>query len=79
MKGRLMHEEIRRHIHATGARSADEELALAAAIAGACWPGGASDRLEPAAVAWIRRWRPARAGAVLPACSCAAGRCPVCN
>jgi hypothetical protein len=43
------------------------------------WPGGPSDRREPAAARWVRRWGPALTVASLPACSCAAGRCAVCN
>jgi len=65
---------------------------LAALIAGAhrsssehglthgCLPGAASaDRSEPAARQWLRRWRPARAAAAVPVCSCTTGRCVVCN
>jgi hypothetical protein len=43
-----------------------------------CWPGG-DDRSEPAARAWVRAWRPARAMARVPVCRCASGRCGVCN
>jgi hypothetical protein len=48
-------------------------------LSGACWPGGGSDRLEPAAVAWVKRWRPASAAIALPMCACAVGRCAICN
>jgi hypothetical protein len=48
-------------------------------IVATCWPGGTADRTEPAALGWLRRWRPATADLVLPACSCAGGRCAVCN
>jgi hypothetical protein len=44
-----------------------------------CWPGGASDRREPAALEWVRRWRPSRLTAQPAACSCVRGRCAVCN
>jgi len=43
------------------------------------WPGGSRDRSEPVALEWVRRWGPRRIGALLPACSCTAGRCRVCN
>jgi hypothetical protein len=67
-------EQIRHHIE--GTRQARR---LAARILAACWPGGSADRSERAALAWVRRWRPERAGVTLPACSCATGRCGVCN
>jgi hypothetical protein len=38
-----------------------------------------SDRHEPAAHEWLRRWRPRPATFVSPACTCVAGRCLVCN
>lgn len=44
-----------------------------------CWPGGTADRTEPVALGWMRHWRPATANLVLPACSCAGGRCTLCN
>jgi hypothetical protein len=44
------------------------------------WPGGHADRRDPAAVEWVRRWAPARAQrSFMDDCSCAAGRCAVCN
>jgi hypothetical protein len=48
-------------------------------IARGCWPGGAEDRTEPAALKWVRQWRPATFAASLPACSCTAGKCRICN
>jgi hypothetical protein len=38
-----------------------------------------SDRAVPPARAWLRRWRPRAAPLLPPACSCAVGRCGVCN
>ncbi len=75
MSGNPMHE----HIRAAAAHSAPERLRLTARMLGECWPGGASDRTEPAARAWLRGWRPSRLGATIPACSCTDGRCRVCN
>jgi len=70
-------DSIRRHI---AALAADARAAHAAQLlAGACWPGGPADRAEPAALHWLRRWRPARAAVPLRLCSCAGGRCAVCN
>lgn len=39
----------------------------------------ADDRTIPAAREWLARWRPARAAVPIRACTCAAGRCAVCN
>jgi hypothetical protein len=38
-----------------------------------------SDRSHPGALAWLRLWRPRGPAPILTACSCATGRCPVCN
>jgi hypothetical protein len=38
-----------------------------------------SDRHEPGAHEWLRRWSPTPARFIAPACTCAAGRCLVCN
>ena len=52
---------------------------LAASLGDRCWPGGAADRTEPAARAWLSHWRPERLAAVLVRCTCARGRCLLCN
>ena len=44
-----------------------------------CWPSGGADRTLPAALAMASRWRPERTGIDLMACTCATGRCRVCN
>jgi hypothetical protein len=76
-----MHDDdhIREHIAAVSARDEAETTTLISRIQRACWPGGAGDRTEPSARSWLKRWRPARAAAPVPACSCAHGRCAVCN
>ena len=51
--------------------------ALLAATLAARW--SASDRLEPEAHEWLRRWTPKPAHFVTPECTCATGRCVVCN
>lgn len=56
-----------------------EAARLAARSLRAGWPGGVADSARPAAHAWLSRWRPARIGAPLPACSCPRGHCAVCN
>jgi hypothetical protein len=72
-----MHESPRKRIHAI---VADADLARGTeTLASTCWPGGPADRMEPVALEWVRRWRPARAAVTLPECSCSTGRCPICN
>lgn len=75
-----MHDDfIREHIARLAAKDDQTDRLLMLDVAEYCWPGGACDRTEPVARRWLRLWRPARAAAVLPVCSCAAGRCAVCN
>jgi hypothetical protein len=75
-----MHDDfIREHIKATSARGDQHARTVIARLAVACWPGGTADRTEPGALAWVRSWRPATSAGRLPVCSCAAGRCTVCN
>ena len=71
-------DPIQDRIAALAARTDDETRALTAGVLRRCWPGGA-DRSQPGALGWLRLWRPERIGAVIPACSCAHGRCTVCN
>lgn len=74
-----MHDDlIRWHIDRVTHGDELADLRLSAATR-ECWPGGSEDRTEPAALYWLRQWRPAQALATLPACSCAAGRCAICN
>jgi hypothetical protein len=71
-------DPIGRHVALVAARSEDATRRLGEAIAGRCWPG-MGDRTVPVALEWVRRWGPGRITPALPACSCQAGRCPVCN
>ena len=74
-----MHDDlIRWHITRVAHGDARADLRLSAATR-QCWPGGPEDRTEPPALDWLRQWRPAQALGVLPACSCRAGRCTICN
>jgi hypothetical protein len=58
---------------------AQTDFIMAALIRGA-WPGGIGDRLEPAALEWVRRWGPrGEAPMAIGDCSCMLGRCAVCN
>lgn len=52
---------------------------LADALRQRCWPGGGADRTEPVARDWVRLWGPQRLGAVVMRCTCAQGRCDLCN
>jgi hypothetical protein len=78
---RCMHDEsdITAHIEAISTRPDGETRRLVSHMLGSCWPGGHSDRTEPGALEWVRRWGPARRRGAPLACSCARGRCAVCN
>jgi hypothetical protein len=67
---------IATHIQSIRAQPDDQRLAWA--MARRCWPGG-GDRTEPGAMPWLRLWGPRGLGVLPPACSCADGRCLVCN
>jgi hypothetical protein len=71
--GRALVSALIRSLAATTPRS-DGAAALRSP-----WPGGTEDRTVPAAREWLARWRPARAAVAAQACSCAAGRCAICN
>jgi hypothetical protein len=71
-------DELRSHIESANGRTLIAGPALTELLA-LCWPGGTDDRIEPAALPWLRRWHPERIGATIPACSCAVGHCDVCN
>jgi hypothetical protein len=78
--GDAMHEDlVRDHIKRLAQRDELAGRELIARVARECWPGGSADRSEPAALSWLRRWRPVRAIAPVPVCCCADGRCAVCN
>jgi hypothetical protein len=65
-----MGEPIRDHLDAiAGARDVARLLDATSA----------ADRSFPPALQWVSRWYPLRAVAMVPACSCAAGRCMTCN
>jgi hypothetical protein len=65
-----MDESIRDHLEAIDAARDVKRLLR----------GGAhADRTHPVALEWLRRWRPTGTLTVVPDCSCAVGRCAVCN
>jgi hypothetical protein len=72
-------DELHHHIESARPFGGADSRRLASLIVGACWPGGPEDRTEPGAFVWLRRWHPERIAAELPACSCDAGHCILCN
>jgi hypothetical protein len=79
MEDRGRDPSIAEHIESISTRAESDTERLVSAMLRRCWPGGGGDRREPAALEWVRRWGPRRLGPVPSACSCAAGRCHVCN
>jgi hypothetical protein len=71
--------QIAAHIESISTRSESDTELLVAAMLRHCWPGDSADRTEPGALAWVRRWGPRRVGLIPPSCSCAEGRCRLCN
>jgi hypothetical protein len=72
-------EELLHHIESVGPLGRTDARRLASLMLSACWPGGPEDRTERVALEWLRHWRPEPLAAELPACSCATGRCVLCN
>ena len=84
-KPRGVHDAPRESVVAAVVEAIDERTAtqtdfIMAALVRGSWPGGIGDRVEPAALEWVRRWGPAKLkGDYLTDCSCVDGRCRVCN
>jgi hypothetical protein len=72
-------DPIAAHITAIAGRTHAQGELLSGMLTKHSWPGGRSDHSKPAAHAWLRRWRPKGPLPALIACSCAGGRCEVCN
>lgn len=62
----------------TAVTPADADRSALASLAARCRPPG-SDRRQPVAVEWVRRWGANRVVVRSPHCGCAAGRCAWCN
>lgn len=75
----MTHEELRGHIRAVTDRPQDRMPGLTYRIVSTCWPGGLQDRTDLHALNWLRRWRPEPIGTEMPVCTCASGRCAICN
>lgn len=80
-----MNDEPRTNIVAAVVEAIDERTPaqtrfITAALVRSAWPGGIGDRVEPTALEWVRRWGPTSVEPeYLEDCSCAYGRCAVCN
>jgi hypothetical protein len=66
-------------VTAISGRSAHDTQRLSAMLERCAWPGGHADRVQPSALEWVRRWGPGRLTSDPVDCSCAYGRCLVCN
>jgi hypothetical protein len=73
------HDILAALVDSVRTRSPGEAAALRVALTRHWWPGGMADRSEPAALPWVRQWGAALSAPLMRACSCAAGRCAVCN
>jgi hypothetical protein len=78
MAGPERKQSVARIVADIESRTARETAALATHLSARCWPK-ASDASVPAALEWVRRWGPNRQTADPLDCSCALGRCAVCN
>jgi hypothetical protein len=67
---------VARVVEAISEQTEAQGAALAAALAARWSP---PDRHDPTAIQWLAHWSPRPAHFPPPACSCAAGRCLVCN
>jgi hypothetical protein len=59
-------------------RTHAETVVLTARLRETCWPGG-DDRTDALAREWLRRRGPRAPQPALHGCTCADGRCRVCN
>ena len=67
-------------VEAIDTRTANQTDWIVRTLMRDAWPGGHADRRDPMAAEWVRRWGPAQMKrAHLDDCSCAHGRCAVCN
>jgi len=75
-------DRIRQHITTLAQREPTDYAVLALALQSVTWPDGGGDRLHLDAQGWFQRHMGLRGPApdVAPrSCSCATGRCLVCN
>ena len=67
---------VTRVVAAISDRTEAQGAALATALAARWSP---SDRNDPVALEWLRRWSPTPAHFPPPACACTTGPCLICN
>jgi hypothetical protein len=72
-------DDVRAHIESIDGRTPREVSRLTERLSGRSWPGGPSDRSEPGALGWLRRWNAGGPAPLPPPCGCASGHCLVCN
>jgi hypothetical protein len=77
--GHPLRARVEAHIAAMKRRSDEDHDRLVGILEAGCWPGGPEDRTVPAAHGWVRRWASACPHTVTVTCTCAQGRCAVCN
>jgi hypothetical protein len=65
------------HIAAAGRHTPADRDRLAAILRSWCWPARRSD--GAVARGWVSQWEPSCVGAVDLECTCARGRCALCN
>jgi hypothetical protein len=71
-------QQLAAHIESVSSRpDPDTERLIALLMARS--PACSSDRSEPGALDWVRRWGPRPVAFAVPTCSCSVGRCRVCN
>jgi hypothetical protein len=66
-------------VAAIAGRDAHGTKRLTSMLERCAWPGGHADRVERGALEWVRLWGPGRLTTEPVDCSCAHGRCLVCN
>jgi len=80
MHGNSPHNVVAALVETIDERTAPQTDFIMAALVRSAWPGGIGDRLEPAALEWVRRWGPSSVDpGSISDCSCVHGRCLVCN
>jgi hypothetical protein len=70
---------IAAHVEAIATQTHRSGTHLAYALARRSWPSGSADRLDHVGVAWVKRRGLVQTPVAPIECTCATGRCLVCN